>query len=1256
MVPGKRVMYSALDIYLTLDPAEGRWKRPRHEVWVEISERRARCDLGPGTYIPRGDEVSEDSEVRVKGETAPEEDDGQMPIRTLDAFAVFDPESRKLIDFAELLVAADDNVEHWGWVATGNVGAFIDEEEEDDANDEDDLGEGEDVADGSAVLQNIQLSTILECNAHYIAKAGHSYVLDSKIYLRTAHAWYILLCPSVAYRRFFVTAWHSHRIADSLLSVLITNPRASPVDVLQWANACPEEDDPMRPVFDTLARELTEDDLATPHLVSYLAAVLDKLRQDHPHVHSALTQSGLFKHNYPTLLSKEPHPPPRKQQASKVLRNTGKPRDLEKQVLLHKNPTYVTPRVSAIAQKLFTQVLCVAEMSPTPDQPSAAVKETKFDEEDPSSIEWDGHSETAPHHYARVWVSGAHQRSMYSVGDIVMVMPGEDTDKTRARNARSEQAQCRGNALADMWFCQIAYMYETRRGKFFHARWLQHGSKTLLQEAANPRVLFWLDECEDQPIGCIYGACNVRRWHHGEPVPLEDSPGDDNLFYIGPTWDSVSHSFVARPPTEIQDALDQCKPAEQCVSCGLAQLAQKKARWTSNQSSGSRRSHGCGAISHGGVEYHLHDFVYLHTPGQVVGVLQVAQIIAFACVDGEGSQVTVIHYGRYDDVVNRHGGHTPPIQRDNRRLFKTNVTVIVNVESISGKAYVTCPLSPRKKEELLKLDDHYYCDLLSTSLNLPSLDDLEPFAGSELIQCNTCSDAAIVTALERERLLGLFGQLRGLELFAGAGGLSTGLEMSGCVLTKWAIEFSPSAAKTYRANHPGTTVYNQCSNKLLEHAIQTAKGVKVSPLKSLDTTTHVLLPPMPQPGEVDFIYGGPPCQSFSLMNHHRNPNDIRSTLVCNMISYVEFYKPLYFLLENVVGLLSYRLLGGDLGDVQMGVVKFITAALVELGYQVHFKVMQAGQHGAPQGRRRVIFLGARRDVPLPAFPLPQYCFTKAVHNFKLPTGELLYPLTRKGVDRQGREFEHQCAPLSCVTVADAINDLPRFDWIDPHCGNLQEADRRLAAGIAQFTACQSEGKAMLPGYGGAAPYPQPPLSRYQSWLRAGSGERVLYHYTKWCAPLVVERVVNLPLRANANHEDLPRRLALSYPAKNSLTRILHKTLYGRIDANGQFVTAMTTIAPNAKGGTVIHPDQKRILTIRECARAQGFPDHYKFLSTNEQTNDIIADQMRQIGNAVPVPLALALGKEIRKAVCELWRAREEQGRRERGKSPEVDSG
>lgn len=90
-----------------------------------------------------------------------------------------------------------------------------------------------------------------------------------------------------------------------------------------------------------------------------------------------------------------------------------------------------------------------------------------------------------------------------------------------------------------------------------------------------------------------------------------------------------------------------------------------------------------------------------------------------------------------------------------------------------------------------------------------------------------------------------------------------------------------------RANHPDTIVYNQCSNKLLEHAIGLAQDSTLRPLRSLDPKVSECLPPLPQPGEVDFIYGGkphysypyastsndtilgPPCQSFSLMNHHR---------------------------------------------------------------------------------------------------------------------------------------------------------------------------------------------------------------------------------------------------------------------------------------------------------------------------------------------------------------------------------------------------
>lgn len=60
-------------------------------------------------------------------------------------------------------------------------------------------------------------------------------------------------------------------------------------------------------------------------------------------------------------------------------------------------------------------------------------------------------------------------------------------------------------------------------------------------------------------------------------------------------------------------------------------------------------------------------------------------------------------------------------------------------------------------------------------------------------------------------------------------------------------------------------------------------------------------------------------------------------------------------------------------------------------------------------------------------------------------------------------------------------------------------------------------------------------------------------------------------------------------------------------------------------GMVLHPNQDRIVSVRECARSQGFPDEFKFCGTSQ-------DRYRQIGNAVPPPMAKAIGLEIRKTV------------------------
>lgn len=90
-------------------------------------------------------------------------------------------------------------------------------------------------------------------------------------------------------------------------------------------------------------------------------------------------------------------------------------------------------------------------------------------------------------------------------------------------------------------------------------------------------------------------------------------------------------------------------------------------------------------------------------------------------------------------------------------------------------------------------------------------------------------------------------------------------------------------------------------------------------------------------------------------------------------------------------------------------------------------------------------------------------------------------------------------------------------------------------------------------------------------------------------------------------------------------------LYGRLEWDGFFSTTVTNPEPMGKQGRVLHPEQHRVVSVRECARSQGFPDTYRFFGN-------ILDRHRQVGNAVPPPLAKAIGLEIK--LCLLASAQE----------------
>ncbi|RDX99879.1 DNA (cytosine-5)-methyltransferase CMT3, partial [Mucuna pruriens] len=124
---------------------------------------------------------------------------------------------------------------------------------------------------------------------------------------------------------------------------------------------------------------------------------------------------------------------------------------------------------------------------------------------------------------------------------------------------------------------------------------------------------------------------------------------------------------------------------------------------------------------------------------------------------------------------------------------------------------------------------------------------------------------------------------------------------------------------------------------------------------------------LPLPGDANFICGGPPCQGVSGFNRFRNAEapleDIKNGQLIVYMDIIDFLKPKYVLMENVVDILKFS--GGYLGRYAIG-------RLVAMNYQARMGVMAAGSYGLPQFRMRVFLWGAHPTEKLPPYPLPTH--------------------------------------------------------------------------------------------------------------------------------------------------------------------------------------------------------------------------------------------------------------------------------------------
>lgn len=175
-------------------------------------------------------------------------------------------------------------------------------------------------------------------------------------------------------------------------------------------------------------------------------------------------------------------------------------------------------------------------------------------------------------------------------------------------------------------------------------------------------------------------------------------------------------------------------------------------------------------------------------------------------------------------------------------------------------------------------------------------------------------------------------QLKLISLFSGAGGLDLGFERAGFDIVI-ANEFDKGIWDTYEHNHKAKLIKGDIRN-----------------IKDSDF-----------PDEIDGIIGGPPCQSWSEAGALRGINDERGKLFYDYIRILKSKQPKFFLAENVSGMLANR---------HSDAVKNIIAQFEQCGYDVTINLVNAADYGVPQDRKRVFYIGFRKDLRID-FQFPQ---------------------------------------------------------------------------------------------------------------------------------------------------------------------------------------------------------------------------------------------------------------------------------------------
>jgi DNA (cytosine-5)-methyltransferase 1 len=433
-----------------------------------------------------------------------------------------------------------------------------------------------------------------------------------------------------------------------------------------------------------------------------------------------------------------------------------------------------------------------------------------------------------------------------------------------------------------------------------------------------------------------------------------------------------------------------------------------------------------------------------------------------------------------------------------------------------------------------------------------------------------------------------------IDLFAGCGGLSLGLEQADFE-TYFVNELNTDAMATYLANR--SHKINGEEFRLLKklHVNDINDLLKKNRLKQMKEDLRDCGLETGENGDLDLLVGGPPCQGYSGIGIRRSysvdKKDIPSNqLYQKMATLIDELRPKIFLFENVRGILTSRWTAeGQKGDIWRDVYTEYSKLGARAGYAVRWSLIQACNYGVPQNRPRVLMVGIRNDV------LKHY--GAADQN----------PVVLEQEMTSGTAVKAGFLPSTGICKVPDLEDL-LSDLVDDQVSKALRSQK-------------------FPDQFETTAYPREATTDAQMRLRGSSlkkGDAVTEQEYSRHSPEVVEK-----FRAMlASDGKIPAR----FQTKKFSQRLLPPRW-----GNGK-----PTITATSLPDDYVHFSQPRTLTVREWARLQTFPDWYEFRgkrttgglrragNPREGIFDREVPKYTQIGNAVPVWLAQALGEHFAK--------------------------